>query len=371
MPYDDRKILIREIEALRGRKLISICNFDRPSVPRIGGLLTNLASDLKEPIFRVLKETCKNGEGIDIFLYTRGGDTNAVWPLVCLLREFDKDFEVLVPFRAHSSGTMLALAAKKIVMTRIGELSPIDPTTGNQFNPADPSNPVQKLGISVEDVNAYEKYFHQALGHSDDSELSKSIKEKYSQELIPFLDTLVKNVHPLALGNVHRVHLQIRQLAAMLLSHHTAKKDISNIINKLTSQYYSHLHMIGRQEAKELLGTKIEYTNEELEQKLDLLLRRYEDDFVLRKAFFASSFLKDDRCKEVTFIGALVESEQWGYKYQTKGQLHQFSEIPHNVQIQLPPSQPMPLIQGLPRRYRLDVAFESWVRNKEPEGVTL
>ena len=238
-------------------------------------------------------------------------------------------------------------------MTRIGELSPIDPTTGNQFNPSDPLFPNKKLGISVEDVNAYERYFHQALGHTDDAEVPKQIKEKYSQELICFLDALVKNVHPLALGNVHRVHLQIRQLATMLLSHHTAKKNISPIINKLTSQYYSHLHMIGRQEAKELLGTKIECPNDDLEQKLDLLLRQYEDDFALRKPFFASSFLKKNRSKEVIFIGALVESEQWGYKYQTKGQLSQFSEIPKNVQIQLPPGQHMPIIQGLPQRYML------------------
>jgi hypothetical protein len=113
MTYKARKTIIGEIEKLRGRKLISICNFDRPSVPRISGLLTNLNPELKEPLFRVLKETCKKNEGIDIFLYTRGGDTNAVWPVVCLLREFDKNFEVFVPFRAHSSGTMLALAAKK------------------------------------------------------------------------------------------------------------------------------------------------------------------------------------------------------------------------------------------------------------------
>jgi hypothetical protein len=372
MTYDARKALIRKIEALRGRKLISICNFDRLSSPRIGGLLTNLAPDHKEPLFRVLKETCKNGEGIDVFLYTRGGDTNTVWPLVCLLREFDEDFEVLVPFRAHSSGTMIALAAKKIIMTRIGELSPIDPTTGNQFNPTDPSSPTQKLGISVEDVNAYERYFHQALGHaSDATEITKEIKEKYSKDLIGFLDALVKNVHPLALGNVHRVHLQIRQLATMLMCFHTGKDKIPSIVDQLTSQYYSHLHMIGRQEAKNLLETKVECASVDLEQKLDLLLRRYEDDFALRKPFFASSFLGNSRSKDVTFVGALVESGKWGYKYQTRGQLSQLSEIPSNVQLQLPHGQPMPIIQGLPRRYQLDVDFEGWVRNKKPEGVTL
>ena len=45
------------------------------------------------------------------------------------------------------------MAAKRIVMTRLAELSPIDPTTGNQFNPVDGKG--NRLGISVEDVRAY------------------------------------------------------------------------------------------------------------------------------------------------------------------------------------------------------------------------
>src|SRR5262249_14487735 len=85
--------------------------------------------------YRVLKETLGDGHGLDVLLYTRGGATNAVWPIAGLLREFDPNFEILIPYRAHSSGTMVALAAKKIVMTPLAELSPIDPTTANQFNP--------------------------------------------------------------------------------------------------------------------------------------------------------------------------------------------------------------------------------------------
>ena len=56
-----------------------------------------------------------------------------MWPIVSLIREFDKDFEVLVPYRCHSSGTLTALGAKRIVMDQLSELSPIDPSTGNQF----------------------------------------------------------------------------------------------------------------------------------------------------------------------------------------------------------------------------------------------
>lgn len=117
MAYDDRRALIQRVEELRGRRLICLCNFDRQEEPLNLGLSTQFAAELKEPLFRVLKETAEVGKGIDLLLYTRGGDTNAVWPVVCLLREFDGDFEVLVPFRCHSSGTLVALGAKKIWMT--------------------------------------------------------------------------------------------------------------------------------------------------------------------------------------------------------------------------------------------------------------
>lgn len=106
--------MIERIETARGgRTLISLCNFDRASFPDLPGLHVPFGADVKECLYRVLKES-PSDKGIDVFLYTRGGDTNAVWPTACLLREFAPDFEVLVPFRAHSAGTMLALAAKRI-----------------------------------------------------------------------------------------------------------------------------------------------------------------------------------------------------------------------------------------------------------------
>jgi hypothetical protein len=56
----------------------------------------------------------------------------------------------------------LAIAAKRIIMSPIGELSPIDPTTANQFNPRDQNNQAS-LGIGVEDVTAYQEFWRTAL----------------------------------------------------------------------------------------------------------------------------------------------------------------------------------------------------------------
>ncbi len=82
MPLKDRQAVMRKIEKLRGkRRLVAICNFDRASDPSsLPGLSTPFQEDMKEPLFRVLKETLKGAGELDVFLYTRGGATNAVWP---------------------------------------------------------------------------------------------------------------------------------------------------------------------------------------------------------------------------------------------------------------------------------------------------
>jgi hypothetical protein len=380
MGYEERKELIKKIEQLRGRTLISFCNFDKLCIPEFFiGTSTMFNAECKESLFRVLKEAYKKDKGLDLYIYTRGGDLDAVWSIVSLIREFDPNFEVLIPFRAHSGGTLLSLSGKKIFMSRIAELSPIDPTTGNQFNPQDPLRPNNKLGISVEDVRAYEKYIEHALkipDNENDNKLGDNKLGSYDNEsrrtVQPFISHLLANVHPIAIGNVHRVSLQIKELAKMLLNcHPDTNRDDKKVIEQLTTKYYSHLHMICRKEAKDILGEKVEEPSSEMEDALDLLLRQYEDDFALRVPFILSKYLGDELSKDITFVGGVVEAANWGYKYLTTGILNQYSMIPNNIQLQIQPGLPVPLIPGMQRQYRIDLTQQGWVNNKSKIGVSI
>lgn len=386
MPYDDRKKIIEEIETIRkNRTLISLFNFDRASKPELPGLTTQFASDLKACLYRILKENNKSN-GFDIFLYTRGGDANSVWPIVNLLREFDEKFEVLIPFRAHSAGTLFSLGAKKIIMTQLAELSPIDPSTGNQFNPIDDMNKQKRLGISVEDVNAYKDFIKQSYEMKN---ISKSIEDK--NILRKHLEELIEKIHPLAIGNVHRVHQLIERLAEKLLCFHAEKTDnLKSMVEQLTVEPFSHLHMISRKEALGILGkNKIEFASEILENKLDELLRMYEEDFSLRNPFYVSKLFettesikkdgqtkkKDTKENELTkpfrFAGAALESVKWGYLFITEGTITQFSKLQNNINIQLPPGEPMPLIPGVPKGFNIEIMDQKWQLNRGPKGITI
>lgn len=241
-------------------------------------------------------------------------------------------------------------------MTPLAELSPIDPTTGNQFNPQDPAG--KHLGISVEDVQAFNDFIKIQLGGK-------------APKVEPFIGRLVERVHPLALGNVHRVHRQVQRLAREILSLHPVRcRSVDAAIKTLTSGFDSHLHMIGRRQAAEILGAQVMHAPSELSTALDELLRGYEDDFQLRRPFIVKGHLGDTVMKDATFVGGVVESRKWSYLFKTRGRLHQYSALPPNVQVQIPVGQSMPLVPGLPREHRFEILSQAWEHNTTPQGVT-
>lgn len=236
--------LIKKIEELRGSKVITYITSDRP-----GPINARVAMDVVPIISRQLRSIGKV-EKIDLFLYSSGGDTLVPWRLVSMMREYCNKLSVLIPYKAHSAATMIALGADEIVMTDLSELSPIDPSTANVFNPVDPQNSQGRIPISVEDVMAYFDLVKNKFGIKSDPELA-TMFAKFT-EANP-------QIHPLALGNVNRTHNLIRMLARRLLkSHQTPMKeeDITKVVDDLTEKLYSHQYFIGRKEARDDIGIK-------------------------------------------------------------------------------------------------------------------
>lgn len=115
-----RQLLIRDIEQQTGRRLIVY--FADCASSHTGAQI--LASD-----DAYLAELLGPGEAepTDLLLETMGGSTDATEKLVGLLRSRAPDLRAIVPCRAKSNGTLLALAAKQVVMGVTSELGPIDP----------------------------------------------------------------------------------------------------------------------------------------------------------------------------------------------------------------------------------------------------
>lgn len=240
----DKKQLIQQIEKSRGSRVITYLTSDRQ-----GPFNARIVVDVIPLISKQLQAIGKT-QNIDLFLYSAGGDTMVPWRMVSMVREYCEKFSVIVPYKAHSAGTMIALGADEIVMSDLSEISPIDPSTANVFNPVDTANPQARIPISVEDVMAYFDLAKNKFGIKSDEDLAKVFTK--------FVEANPQ-IHPLALGNVNRIHNLIRILARRLLkSHKMPLKDteVDTIVDYFTEKLYSHQYFIGRKEAKEDLGLK-------------------------------------------------------------------------------------------------------------------
>ncbi len=262
-------------------------------------LSTRIAPDVIRIFFRHLEHIGPQ-ENICLFLYTRGGDVLTPWRLVNLIREYCHEFSVLLPFRAYSAGTLICLGADQIIMGKMSELSPIDPSVANAFNPEDPGNKTAKIPVSVEDVTSFLDLAQEKAGLKE---------EEYMTHV--YL-RLAKDVHPLALGNVHRNYSLIRSLAKKLLELHSESRSpghIQDIIDNLTEKLYAHNHMISRYEAKKYIKLHVSEPSKKLESLVWQLYENYEADLQLAEPFNPAILLKEHE-QQVDFeaAGGMIES---------------------------------------------------------------
>jgi hypothetical protein len=261
----DRVKLIRQIEGIRGSTVICYLTSLRPNVP------SQMSDDAVRVTFdHLLRLPARPVRKLDIFLCSNGGSGTVPWRLVSLFREFATSFGVLVPYRAYSAASLIALGADEIVMHPFAELGPIDPTVSNDFNPVEQGTG-KRLGISVEDVSAYINFVKSGVGISHEDELVKAV------------EILANKVHPLALGNVERFLSQSRMIAKKILRTHMKDADehaIKEIVENMASKLYFHGHPINRQEAKDDLKLKVTTDiSPELEAAMWSLYLDYEEEF--------------------------------------------------------------------------------------------
>jgi hypothetical protein len=263
--FEARVKLIKRLEELRGSSVICYLTSLRP----------NVAAQMGEDAVRVFFDhlgllPTRPVEKLDVFLCSNGGSGTVPWRLVSLFREYARSFNVLIPYRAYSAASLLALGADEIIMHPFAELGPIDPTVANDFNPTEQGTG-RRIGISVEDVTAYVNFIKETVGITHEDELVRAI------------EILANKVHPLALGNVERFIAQSRMIARKILRTQAQPPDdhtIREIIENMASKLYFHGHPINRREARDDLGLKVVIDlAPELESVMWELYREYEQDF--------------------------------------------------------------------------------------------
>jgi hypothetical protein len=242
MSRQNRIQIIQEIERIRGSKVFCYLTSDRPNAS------VQIDKDILPKFIDQLKIN-NEYKKIDLFIFTLGGDTLAGFGLSRLLREYTDYVSALVPHKCYSAGTLFALGANEIVMTKGATLSPIDPSITRPLNPAvqlQPNQPPQLIPLSVESVAGF-----RSLAKEEWNITSK-------EQITNIFSLLASKVHPVALGDVYRIRQQIDLLASELLhQHRNDKANIKKIVRLLSKELGSHDYLIFRKEALKIFGSQI------------------------------------------------------------------------------------------------------------------
>ena len=291
--YADRIVLYKRLEKEFGSKLLIYVTGDRP------GMAAQVGSDAIDYFIEQLDKigVC---EKISLFLYTRGGDTSAAWNIINLLRMYCDNLQVIVPHKAHSSGTIISLGANEIVMTKQATLGPIDPSIITPLNP-EISNGVgtSKYPVSVEAVKGYLDYAKNELGINDPKILGD------------IFNKLSEKVHPLVLGQVYRSKTQIKRIAHTLLRNQVTEEDkVNKIIDFLCSESGGHDYTINRREAKDELGLNVSKVTDIQYGLIKQVMNDLGEELQLKKPFNPNLINGQYFCKR-----ALLESVPGGSDY--------------------------------------------------------
>jgi hypothetical protein len=245
MPEISRtKRLIQEIQTARNSRVICLVTSDRPG---FSSPMQSMQQDVVRHIYDLGQETWSHAraERLDLFIYTRGGDSNMPWMLMSTLREIvdGKELNALIPYRCHSAGTICVLGTDDIIAGPKAELGPIDTTMHSAYNPLHPKTG-EPLPISVEDVSGYFSLLDEVGCTGSDSRI-EGLKE------------FTKQVSPYALGMVQRLQEQTKLVAGQMLSSRLKRfSDAENeaIVATLSKRITSHQHAISRTEAVRHVG---------------------------------------------------------------------------------------------------------------------
>lgn len=357
MSKEKRIKLIQEIQKKRNSKVITLVTSDRPNLNQA---IHQMMNDIIYEQIRTIKSKTDEFKNIDLFIYSRGGDSDAPWSIVSTIREcFPKcNFNVLIPFRAHSAATMISLGADEIIMTEKAEMGPVDITIGN--SPLNPPHPVTKqpIDLSVEDVMGF-------IGLLDKLDCNRP------EEKIKSFEILTNHINPLAIGKVNRLLEQTKLVADRMLSFRKKKLSIDEneeIVRKLGSEIYSHRHSISRTEARQIGISYVKNAEDyKIQTELWGLYELYAKELELKEPFNPEKYLSEngmDNHKWNDLKKAMIETEYDSWQQLCDVEAKRLRQV--NQPINLNPQISLPQVPPNLNEQQIQQFLQNWLSKNLP-----
>ncbi len=222
-----KKLLFEQIQELEGER-------HHPVIVCASSLQTEIL-----PVLYACLQAQKRAPQLDLVLMTEGGAINAARRIALLLREYAEGLNILIPYKARSAGTLLALNADQLVMGPMAELGPLDPHIA-----AETAVPMGTPGkISAEEVRVFRLMAQEWFDVQD------------KENGIQLLSLLTQRIFPTTLSSFYRSEQSMRQIAYELLAFRSSdgeKEKHQHLVEQLINGYYAHDYAITRREAQHL-----------------------------------------------------------------------------------------------------------------------
>lgn len=197
-------------------------------------------------------------DNIDLVLQSYGGDANAAYQVVEVLRRHSKgELTAVVPFRAASAATLMCLGCDSILLDELARLGPLDMQVyedkkGGSYSYKSALNPQMAIRQLNELSLASLQVTKNALVR--DGVLADEAYEIASKFVIGLFNPLYCQVNPERLGEYSRMLAITTEYARRLLKRYSKLPDSDQVklANKLVTGYPSHQYYIDYREAKEI-----------------------------------------------------------------------------------------------------------------------
>jgi len=246
---EKRKDLLEKIEGLQDEKRRVIAY-----ITRSGATAARIEVSDITPFGTMLDEIGRV-ENLDLILHSEGGDGTVAEKIGEMCRSHVKnELRVIVPNRAKSAATIVALGADKIVMGPYSELGPIDPQVVIQAYSV--PQPISALSI----VDARDQLLNKLEEASKEGKSAEPYLVQLATLNVPFLEECnnwIKFSQELAVRWLSQYMLKrkhTQQLNTGVITERELEKEAKSVTDKLTSrkEFFAHGKLIGAKKAQEI-----------------------------------------------------------------------------------------------------------------------
>lgn len=261
-------------------------------------LFVNTINDETSDTFiNLVRDNPNRRPGCLLILTTFGGDPNAGYRIARAIKHYYQGgFTLFVFGSCKSTGTLIALAADKIIMSDFGEFGPLDIqlTKDDELQNTSGLSYLQSLTSLTEQIfRSFEKNFLSLKQRSGNTITTRTAAEVASKLAVGLISPISGQLDPVKLGEVNRA-INIADAYGNRL---TQEK---GTVRKLITDYPSHGFVIDYEEAKEIFKN-VEFVGQDeaaLERLLLHMIRKEDrggviitnltDQFVVKNAGPAS-----------------------------------------------------------------------------------